>query len=430
MAIVTYISSIVLCVNLVLPSEIFRRRDSVAAPLGTQQKITPTFAGKSIPESPQQKSPWTPPQTQLPQNLISAAARLFEQGLADPRGMEYREVEVIVGAGWHTGLTVKTHGWILPEAVAPPRFAVCWNGLVYPVVSIGNEVDLRTDVEAAIKSDEELRTNWANTNTLPFYRFRHAKPEGYSISATSLLPLKVCLLLRLGETKLAERVWATWIAGMDAKMNDDSLHLADPYLMLAIDWTWAIYDRAVNAHMRGDDRMCLISAVKAEAMERLIKQEIPARPVLRARPYTQSYLDFLKPLPPLIQDHERRSRAPRTASVPQSAGILRQQTNTQLIDYLDEALAIQMGYPGGINMDQDPVVEELIRRGKDAVEPLLAALENDTRLTRSVRFSRPWHYDRHFMTVFARVGARSFQRFSRPLGAIIKSARLTILPVG
>src|SRR5882672_6282938 len=105
MAIVTYISSVVLCVNLVLPSEIFRRKDSVVAPLGTQQKITPNFAGKSIPESPQQKSPWTLPQTQLPQNLISAAARLFEQGLADPRGMEYREVEVIVGAGWHTGLT-------------------------------------------------------------------------------------------------------------------------------------------------------------------------------------------------------------------------------------------------------------------------------------------------------------------------------------
>jgi hypothetical protein len=187
---------------------------------------------------------------------------------------------------------------------------------------------------------------------------------------------------------------------MNASINDDSLQLADPYLMLAIDWTWAMYDRAVNAHMRGDDRMCLISAVKAEAMERLIKQEIPARPVLRARAYAQSYLDFLRPLPLLIQDQERRAKARRTASAPRDAGTLRQQTTSQLIDYLDEALAIQMGYPGGIDMDQDPVVEELIRRGKDAVEPLLAALENDTRLTRSVRSSRPWHYDRHIMTVY------------------------------
>jgi hypothetical protein len=182
MSMVTYISSIVLSVSLVLPAEIFSRRDSVVVPLAVQQKITPNFAGESIPESPQQKIPWTPPQTQLPQNLISAAARLFEQGLADPRGLEYREIEVVVGAGWHTGFLGKTHGWILPAAGAPHRFAVCWNGLVYPVVSIGNEVDMRPDVEAAIKSDEELRTKWANTNSLPFYRFRRAEPEGSSIS--------------------------------------------------------------------------------------------------------------------------------------------------------------------------------------------------------------------------------------------------------
>jgi hypothetical protein len=144
--------------------------------------------------------------------------------------------------------------------------------LVYPVVSIGNEADPHSDVEAAIRSDEDVRTKWPNTNSFPFYRFRHAQPEGSSISATSLLPLKVCLLLRLGKTELAERVWATWIAGMNAKINDDSFHLSDPYLMLARDWIWAMYARAVNAQMRGDDRMCLISAVKAEAMEKSIRE--------------------------------------------------------------------------------------------------------------------------------------------------------------
>jgi hypothetical protein len=371
-----------------------------AVPLAAQENKTPNFAGASIPEPPHQKSPWTLPQTTLPENLISATTRLFEQGLADPRGAPYREIEVIGGSGWRTGLSVRTHGWVLPTAVSAQPFAVCWNGLVYPVVSIGNAVDLRPDVEAAIRSDEDVRTKWVNTNSFPFYRFRDAKPEGYSLSATSLLPIKVCLLLRLGKTDLAEQVWAAWIAGMDAKINDDSLHLADPYLMLARDWTWAMYDRAVNAHVRGDDALCWISAVKAESIAKSIKQEIAARPLFRARPYAQYYLDFLKPLPLLIQDQERRAKYPRTASVPRNAAILRQQTIVQLIDYLDEALAIQMGYPGGIDMDQDPVVEELIRRGKDAIEPLLSALEHDTRLTRSVRASRPWHYDRHFMTVY------------------------------
>ena len=124
------------------------------------------------------------------------------------------------------------------------------------------------------------------------------------------------------------------------------------------------------------------------------------RPALRSRQYAQEYMNFLQPLALLIQDQERRAKHPRITSVPRDAATLRQQTTVQLIDYLDEALAIQMGYPGGIDMDEDSVVAELVRRGSDAVEPLLNALENDTRLTRSVRSSRPWHRDRHFMTVY------------------------------
>jgi len=366
----------------------------------SQIRVPSKFAGDSIPEPPQQKSSWAPPQTQLPANLISTTARLFEQGLADPRGLEYREIEIYLGPPWKPSLTGKMHGWVLPGTATSQRFAVCWNGLVYPIVSIGNEVDLRADIDAAIKTDEENRTQRASTNPTPYYRFRDVKPEGYSLSATSLLPIKVCLLLRLGRTDLAERVWATWTIGMDPKINDDALHLADPYLMLAVDWTWAIYDRAINAHMRGDDRLCMISALMAVSFEKSIRQEIPLRPALRARQYAQEYMNFQQPLALLIQDQERRAKHPRTMPVPRDGASLRRQSTGQLIDYLDEAVAIQMGYPGGIDMDQDAVVAELIRRGKEVVEPLLNALENDTRLTRSVRSSRPWHSDRHFMTVY------------------------------
>ncbi len=55
------------------------------------------FAGKSIPDPPAQKEPWTPPRTKLPRFLVTATAALFEQGVADPRGCEYREVEVVDG---------------------------------------------------------------------------------------------------------------------------------------------------------------------------------------------------------------------------------------------------------------------------------------------------------------------------------------------
>ena len=62
-----------------------------------------------MPEPPSQGEPWTAPATKLPKFLVSATGILFEQGVADPRGCEYREVEV--GGDW----IVKAHGFVLPE---------------------------------------------------------------------------------------------------------------------------------------------------------------------------------------------------------------------------------------------------------------------------------------------------------------------------
>ncbi len=83
-----------------------------------------------------------------------------------------------------------------------------------------------------------------------FYRFRQAWSEGESVSHQTLLPVKTCLLLRLGEGELAREVWNAWTAGMKPNTNDDAVHLKDPYLMLATDWVWALFDRSNSAHMR------------------------------------------------------------------------------------------------------------------------------------------------------------------------------------
>jgi hypothetical protein len=71
-----------------------------------------------------------------------------------------------------------------------------------------------------------------------------------------------------------------------------------------------------------------------------------------------------------------------------------------LILDLDEATAYQRGQPGGVNMSEDEVVQELIKQGAPAVEPLLVVLELDTRLTRSVRFHRDFSFQRHIITVY------------------------------
>ena len=111
---------------------------------------SPLFTGKSIPEPPLQKAKWTPPTTTVPKEFVEAAALLFADGLADPRGCEYREIYVTFGT-WGTGTgdggVQLTHGWVLPSKEGENhRFAICWNGLAYPLVNIGAKADLQADV--------------------------------------------------------------------------------------------------------------------------------------------------------------------------------------------------------------------------------------------------------------------------------------------
>src|ERR1035438_3559311 len=138
-----------------------------------EHKATPPFHGTNLPSPPKQNSAWNAPATSLPSNYLSATTTLFEQGLADPRGCEYREIEVGTGSVWQgDGGVVRTHGWVLPETNSG-NFAVCWNGLVYPVVSVGSKVDLTADVASLV-------TNGFGSRMRP-------TAEGAFISPTSLL---------------------------------------------------------------------------------------------------------------------------------------------------------------------------------------------------------------------------------------------------
>src|SRR5262245_1556321 len=97
------------------------------------------ISSAGLPTPPQQNAPWP----HSADALLNAAATLFEQGLADPRGLEYREIEIAVGSPWNGGgHSFKTHGWILPNDGKDGQFAVAWNGLVYPVMSIGHLANL------------------------------------------------------------------------------------------------------------------------------------------------------------------------------------------------------------------------------------------------------------------------------------------------
>src|SRR5215471_8755747 len=62
-----------------------------------ERKASPLFTAKTFPQPPEQHSAWLPPTSELPTNFLTATALLFEQGLADPRGCSYQEIEVGTG---------------------------------------------------------------------------------------------------------------------------------------------------------------------------------------------------------------------------------------------------------------------------------------------------------------------------------------------
>ena len=138
---------------------------SGGAACGGEFRPSPPFAGSSIPEPPRPNAPWTAPAVDLPAALGTVVEALFQAGMADPRGCEYRAVEVAVGSCWSgDGGVAPTHGWLLPAKDGDKqRFAVCWNGLVYPVVAVGDAADLKADVLAVVKADEEMRAQAPKT---------------------------------------------------------------------------------------------------------------------------------------------------------------------------------------------------------------------------------------------------------------------------
>jgi hypothetical protein len=358
------------------------------------------FTGKLIPSPPKQNSPWSPPKTALAEKFVTATVALFNQGLTDPRDCEYREVEVFGAGVWGDTGIVKFHGWVLPRANEQQgQFAVGWNGLVYPVIAVHDAANLRADIEATIRKDEERRAQYKLEHPdFPFYRFRSAISNYGSLSQDVLLPVKSCLLLRLGESLLAEQLWNTWAAGMDAKVNDDAIHLSDPYMMLATEWLWALFDRAVTAHMDGDDKLAMLSAAELSRIQPVVEAEADRRHIT---PRRQEYFRFLDPLLILLADEQSRVTTPvNSFSLQTDLKIADQQLRVAaLIRDLEEVSARQWGQPGGVSLREDPIVQAIIAQGETAVEPLISVIETDTRLTRSVSFSRNFHYDRHLIGV-------------------------------
>jgi hypothetical protein len=369
---------------------------------GSQQlRPSPLFTGESLHSPPQQFAPDNISTTNLPSVFVATSMKLFQQGLADPRGCEYQEIEVGTGSCWQGDAgVVKVHGWVIPTAPENHQsFAVSWNGLVYPVVAIGASADIRADILAAVKVNAEpSRCKLFGTS---YYPSAFAISESDSISHQSLLLIKACLLLKLGEVELAEAIWTSFWCNTFDKADDD-IKFKDPYLILANEWLWTLFDRAVCAHMRGDDKLALLSANLLLSIGDSVEEEAKRRGFEypnfnQYRNGEPHYFRFLEQVPVLLADQQRRTKQPKRQQV-LTAGLNKypnkQQRISALIEDLEEVFILQGGQPSYPSLIRHPIIQGLVAEGEAAVEPLVACLETDTRLTRTIYYFRDFSQNR------------------------------------
>ncbi len=344
-----------------------------AVAVGRKQKVW-FFKGNSIPAPPKQHSKWDVPECALPKSVIDAVKVLYKLGFADPRGCEYREITVPMGSdAWGGFFLRKTHGWVLPEVKGnSQRFAVLWNGLVYPVIAVGNKASFRDDVQHLV--DHNIQFKEISTKHLKISDdSRLKRPQIFS---NGFFPYQwygclsnSALLLRLGEGELAEKVYQTGIAVIPAY---DKKPLPDKF---KFDYKWSLFSRALAAAMYGDDKLSLCYA---EQFAPLIKGDKSKFALTAGK---------------LLSDQRRRVQE-RLHPLPAPCNKIE-----SLIRDLENVNKRQWGQPGGVILGNDKRVKALIAIGDPAVEPLLDCLENDRRLTRSVSFGRDFFQERTVITV-------------------------------
>jgi len=350
--------------------------------------------GDTLPVPPAQNQTWTPPSTKLPTVVVSACQDLFDAGLSDPRGCEYRNIVVPLRTepGWRpTGDAdaFKTHGWVLPARTAESRrYAVCWNGLVYPLLSVGAPADLDGDIQKVLARNVAPDPNGTRhdpSTPLP----------GESMASDQFTLIKLPLLLRLGRGDLADGVWnhlQAWIKA--SRWNEDDLKQTDPFVILSEEWLRSTLDRALDAHVRGDARLALACLQPMPDMRKRVEQTTARRSAVRAK-NNQDYHPYrwwfdpkvLNQVPALIEEEQRRIKENVTNRDEEFAPeniTDKKQRIALLIRDLEDVEAYPMLTPGYVNLGMSPVVGNLVKVGEDAVDPLLDCLEHDRRLTRSI----------------------------------------------
>lgn len=352
----------------------------------------------ALPEPISQHAAWNPPSdVGVPDYVVKVTTTMFAAGLADPRGGSYREVDLPVPVG--DKKTLETHAWVFPGG-----YAVCWDGLVYRVKTVGPPADLDRDVHTIVSAHP-----WSARMLIR--RMEDHDPERaafwYSLSYQTLAPTSIALLLRLGRSDLAAELWKAPEGGAVDCFGCPQQHEADEaswLVTMARAWFGTAYSRLVGAFSRDDYQDAV------DVAESLLQWQAREPDSWRERknwfPLRVPNVSFLAPVPALLADSKRRLQEPvrppldgqaspdadtQSAHPPSQTPAAR---IADLIERLEDVEGAKLTFPGSLTYSFDPIYSALKNEGDAAVDSLLDAYEFDNRLTRTFDFGRPWYIDR------------------------------------
>ncbi|WZP00160.1 hypothetical protein EP7_001779 [Isosphaeraceae bacterium EP7] len=363
-----------------------------ATAAGEEQTLRRVKEG--VAEPPGQHRPWAAPATKLPEFLLDATAHLFEEGVSDPRGCEYRQVGISRDQV-ERGLIATARGFVLPERVdLPGHFFVGWDGLVHRAVSVGPPIDLDADIRALAESltmrkkgPESRRPPWLPER--PGWSLPTEEGASYSYSGVDdSSPIKLCMLLRLGRSDLAEALLAAGTTWRPGDAAGDRADYGVGEFWQASCWAANAFRISAQAHSQGDDVTALDLVRKLARFRDLATARADAMSVprvdWRGKPLgpTDPRFQFLGQLDDLLRDQRRR------VALPPRIPILERRENqaariTAMISDLDQINVPWHPAGGATRLEDSPLVAALIAEGGPAVAPLLKVLESDDRMTRS-----------------------------------------------
>lgn len=362
--------------------------------------------GKFI-EAPQQQAAWSCP-SGVPQKLEQAATLLFSLGYADPRELDYQCVTIQPDQE----RSIEVHGWVF-SGDNGCRYVVAWNGMIYGIENEGVLADLETDVVALVEHDdralaheksehEKDATAWEKAEKRPYPFSLRSRSRGRGVyqgfSHERLWFHQSLMLLRLGKTEQAVRLWRRWF---DAAEKDAEAKATDD---LVREWLGAWKDRASYAHSRHDDNLALKSLQFIEAT--IQSTGTPRFKGVMISPFGHEEL---------LADQERRLRErnlkqlrPGDWESTQKWAVDRQVSEwIRWLDDADEKLSFQ-------------IERQVLGARQAALEPVISEFLHDRRLTRHTPmfFSRPPEHTIAFVPVWEKLISLASQLAGLPHGAL------------